>query len=164
MPLGPSGLPTISEEEKRWIGLWEKAEEVAMHFNGLIMSFRLKALGAVTIGVGLIGTTLLTKEGAVPHRHNFMLATLAMSFLAVGWCALFAIDFGYYSRLLRGAVSELLRLEELSGGVIRLSTEVERVAKGKRFSDRAARWLFYLLPLLLLVFVAIFAYLSAPAG
>lgn len=162
MPVGPAGLPTISEDEKRWVELWEKAEEVAMHFNGLIMSFRLKALAAVTLGVGLIGTTLLTKEGEIPHRHNFMLAMLAMIFLAFGWCAMWVIDFGYYSRLLRGAVSELLRLEQQSNGVIKLSTEIERVAKGSRFSDRVARGVFYILPLVLLLAVAAFAYMKAP--
>lgn len=162
MPVGPSGVPTLGEDEKRWVDLWEKAEDVAMHFNGLIMSFRLKALAAVTVGVGLIGTTLLTKEGVVPHRHNFMLATLATGLLAVGWLAILAIDLFYYSRLLRGAVCELLRLEEQSGGVIRLSTEIERAAKGKCLSDRTAMLLFYILPLAALALVAYFAFIAAP--
>ncbi len=164
MPVGPAGLPTINEDEKRWVDLWAKAEDVAMHFNGLIMGFRLKALGAFTIGVGLIGTTLLTKEGAVPHRHNFMLAVIAMAFLAVGWGAIWAIDFGYYSRLLKGAVDELLRLEKQSNGVIDLSTEIEKVARGKCFPDYVARAVFYILPLLLLLAVAVVAYLKAPSG
>ena len=164
MSVGPSGLPTISEEEKGWVEVWEKAEDVAMHFNELIMNFRLRALGAVTIAVGLIGTILLTKEGVAPERHNFLLATVAMSFLAVAWLAILAVDLGYYSRLLRGAVNELQRLEAQSGGIINLSTEIEKVAKGRCFSDRHARGLFYVLPLVALVGVAVFAFLKAPPG
>jgi hypothetical protein len=45
-------------ELDRLITAWTKSEDVAMHFNGLIINFRLKALGALTVGAGLLGTVL----------------------------------------------------------------------------------------------------------
>jgi hypothetical protein len=56
------------------------------------------------------------------------------------------IDLFYYCKLLQGAVNSLLRLERESGGIIDLSTNIERLFRPP--DERETRlnwplWLFY---------------------
>src|SRR5688572_29077423 len=98
--------PRLSEDEARWVTVWRAAEDVAMHFNDLIQNFRLKALGALSVGAGLIGTVLITSGEGPPVRINFMVLAGAMAFLALLWSAVCLVDVLYYQRLLQGAVKD----------------------------------------------------------
>ena len=131
-----------------------------MHFNELLLNFRLKALGALTIVGGLVGSLLLGKSEGPPPRVNLFVFAGAAGFLALVWIGLWIIDAFYYRRLLRGAVRDAIRLEGLSDGLIRLSTIIEEEVEGARFTNekilvsvRAGRW-FYGLPLAGLVIAA----------
>lgn len=149
---------TAGDDLEIRIRLWMKAEEVAMHFNALILNFRLKAVGAVTVGAGLF-SILLTKESVSSPRLNYELFAGAMVFLSLVWIGILWIDIGYYSRLLRGAVWEAVRLEKASGGAIRLSLMIDKAVAGRSSADEGddederdnsvgrSRWAFYLLPL-----------------
>ncbi len=140
---------------------WEKAEEVAMHFNDQIQGFRLKALGAVTVGSGLIGSVVLQRETS---SVTFYGLAAAMTFLAVVWGAFCLIDSCYYRRLLRGAVKEAIRLEALSNGTLQLSTLIKAEANslsGIVAELGGAVWLFYLLPLFSLIGAAVLALVAA---
>jgi hypothetical protein len=110
-------------ELKQRIELWEKYEEVAMHFNELLIRLRTQALGAVA--------TIVTAAGFLVSRGSTTEPWWAVSavsvLLLIAWCTLWMIDVFYYSRLLRGAVNALLRLEGESGGLIDLSTSVEKL-------------------------------------
>src|SRR5437899_2078966 len=77
-------LPSLTEDQARWVEVWAKTEDVAMHFNDLIMSYRLKAIGGVAVAAGLIGSVLLTKGADAPTRSNWGVFAGAMGFLAVG--------------------------------------------------------------------------------
>jgi hypothetical protein len=125
---GASAPPTsgVTEDEAR---LWAKAEDVAMHFNEMIMNFRLRALGGITLAGGLVGTVLLKGNGP-PSSVNLLTFGGAMALLAVLWRAIHSIDDRYYQKLLLGAVDDLIRLEAQSDGRIQLSTLIEKRVAG----------------------------------
>jgi hypothetical protein len=139
-------LPKVNEDESR---AWAKAEDVAIHFNEMIMNFRLKAVGAVTLAAGLVGSVLLGK-GEPPPSINLYTFALGIWFIAIVWVAIMLIDLFYYHRLLLGAVDEVLRIEESSGGRLRLSTQIKKRAE-EGFGDSFARGAFYLLPLVAMI-------------
>ncbi len=105
---------------------WKVSEDVAMHFNGMLLGFRLKAIGG--IAVGAVGAVISTgfKFGGLANRA--VISTLFAG-LAVIWLLIWAADFRYYYRLLAGAVDELLRLERRLGNV-HLSHLIERRVRG----------------------------------
>lgn len=151
----------VTEDEAR---TWEKAEDVAIHFNEMILNFRLKAIGALTLAAGLVGTVLLNKgdkaSEAVPSINYFSFA-LGMWFLAVVWAAIMCLDLFYYHRLLLGAVADALRIEEISGGRLHLSTEIKNKAE-EGVTDSVARGLFYALPLAAMIVAGALAWRYAP--
>src|SRR6266498_2338292 len=159
---GRPGVPRLDPDQKAWVGLWEKAEDTAMHFNQLIMTFRLRALAALGVGGGVVGTVLLNERSAQVARFNYVAFALAMMFIAALWLAVAAIDILYYHRLLVGAVNDILRLERESNGVIQLSTAI--AAHAERGLDRVARFLFYALPLVALLGLAYVSHRYAPAA
>lgn len=90
---------------------WKQYETVAMHFNDLIIKLRIQALGGVAALSTVAGVIAKVK-----HEVNFNWAILLISFLflSVLWIAIWILDFGYYNKLLQGAVEEVLRIEKLS--------------------------------------------------
>jgi hypothetical protein len=163
-----AACPSIEEKQALFVDLWHKSEQVAMHFNDLILNFRLKAVGAITVAGGLIGTVLLTKADGPPPRFNFIAFAIAMAFLCMVWGGIWIIDACYYQRLLRGAVRDAIRLEKMSGNLIQLSTLIEkdvegdRVTNGKMVSGRAT-WAFYGLPFLAFLLAMAMAIVAMPA-
>lgn len=126
---GQPSLPGITEEQGRWLEIWKKAEDVAVHFNQMLMSFRIQALGGGAVATGLIGTILFSGDGLGPTRSNFRAFAAGMLFLAVIWGAIWIIDLRYYQRLLLGAVGEAERLERQSGGLVRLSRAITQACQ-----------------------------------
>jgi len=153
-PLNPEGWPLKD--------VWQKYEDIAMHFNDLLIQLRMQALAAVAAISTLV--TIFGKTGADP-KLSWELAALIFSLLAVFWVAIWIIDFCYYNRLLIGAVTAILDIETLSKDAmhirqIDISTQIERAVarEGKRlpsdwyrsFNLHFGIWAFYVL-----VFVAL---------
>lgn len=159
----PSSLAAVTEDEAR---AWTKAEDVAIHFNEMILNFRLKAVGALTLAAGLVGSVLLAKGDkagdAVPPINYFSFA-LGMWFLAAVWAAIMCLDLFYYHRLLLGAVADALRIEETSGGRLQLSTLIKKKAE-EGPTDSVARGLFYVLPLVAMIAAGAIAWRYAPTA
>src|SRR6267143_493811 len=99
-----SETTSVSNLEEEWLEAWKTTEQVAMHFNELIMNFRLKAIGGITAAAGVFGTILLTKGDVATTAQNFRLFAAAAVLLLPVWLAVAYIDVAYYQRLLRGAV------------------------------------------------------------
>lgn len=122
--------------DKETMDLWFHYEEVAMHFNNLLMQYRLQLLG----GAGAVGTIASYLIGGkvedVEQRH--WLRYLVSGGMFVLLCALASLDIFYYDRLLRGAVSALLDLE-MKHPQIRLSTHIEAVVGDGKY---AVRWVY----------------------
>ena len=146
--------------------VWCKYEEIAMHFNNLIMKIRLQALG----GVATISTVVgLWSRNNTNDPINWYIAMAVFFFLILFWVAIWILDFKYYTRLLLGTVAALTKLEEESEKIqtvqkLNLSTMIEDAVEGKLFADedKAAkgrrkkrakgRWLFYFIVFGALIF------------
>lgn len=137
--------------------LWKKYEDVAMHFNDLLMRWRLQAIGGlaglVTLAGFVVGdATTLT----VRYRAMFILGGV----LALGWIGVAIIDLFYYSRLLRGAVDALLAIER-ANPPITLSTIIENRAKK---ASVVTTWIFYICGFIPLVGIIAWAIYQLAAG
>src|SRR5947208_1362257 len=93
------------------VALWYHYEEIAMHFNTLIMQFRLQVIG----GAGALGTVAgyLIGEKVTDHKQQDWLRALISSGFTVLIFAAAILDLGYYNRLLLGAVKALTEFEKL---------------------------------------------------
>jgi hypothetical protein len=125
--------------------LWKEYENVAMHFNDLIIRLRSQSLGAVAAFATLAG--VITKNDTSPQLR-WGLLTGAFGLLAVFWVAVWVLDLRYYNRLLAGAVDALLTLESNSLGSekvdrIELSTKIENGVGSGRVRNNRCRIAFY---------------------
>src|ERR1700676_1563476 len=105
--------------------LWEKYEDITMHFNELIIKLRSQALAGVAALSTLVGIFAKTDLGH--FSYTWEIAGFVFVALAIFWIAIWIMDFSYYNRLLVGAVAALLELEKQSAtsktiSQIRLST------------------------------------------
>ena len=130
-----------------------------MHFNDLIIRLRTQALGGVA-AVATVATVLF--RGDIAHDLRWGTLTATFFLLSLFWVAVWVLDFGYYNRLLLGAVDALIELEKQSVGAryasnIDLSTKIEAAvltgASGREDASRRtwARWMFYSIVLVALL-------------
>jgi hypothetical protein len=84
------------------VDLWYHYEEVAMHFNQLIIEYRLRLMGGVG-AVGAVSSYLIGGTVKDPMRRNWLRA-LVSSGLLVLFVAAACLDLFYYNALLEGAV------------------------------------------------------------
>lgn len=161
--LKPAQDKLIESEGWPVLELWQKYEEIAMHFNDLLIKLRTQALGAVAAISTLVG--IFGRSGS-DNRESWEISAAVFFFLCLFWLAIWIIDFCYYNRLLLGAVDAILELERESKIRLRLqhiniSTKIERAVAGeclavdgelrKRFWKMSSgRWAFYVI-----VFVAL---------
>lgn len=89
--------------------LWAKYEDIAMHFNDLLLRLRTQALAAIAAISTLVG--VFTKTDPAGAHSDWFVATGIFVALALCWIAIACIDLLYYNRLLVGAVTALLELE-----------------------------------------------------
>lgn len=132
--------------------IWAKYEDIAMHFNGLIIQFRIQAVGGLA-ALATVGGLLLDK--VEDRRTRFGAVALVSAVFAVAWSGIAALDLFYYSKLLKGAVAAIRRLERVYKPVpkVDLSTSIEsHVGWGEH-----APWFFYGSILLLLGATAVWS-------
>ena len=131
------------------IDLWWHYEEIAMHFNQLILQYRLQLMS----GAGVIGTVasylIGTKVPDVERRHRarYLVSLILLVLLS----AAAILDLGYYNLLLLGAVDALVEFETANPG-INMSTRIE-----ERVPGMFSVWTVYAL---ILVPLAIFTFTS----
>jgi hypothetical protein len=106
----PSASATIRFKDLQT--LWAKYEDIAMHFNDLLMRLRSQALAGIAAISTLVG--IFTKDGVSGIQADWMIATAIFVALALFWIAIWCLDLLYYNRLLMGAVGALVDLEEKS--------------------------------------------------
>lgn len=93
--------------------MWRKYEDVAIHFNDLIMRLRTHALTGVA-GVVTVAGLAINFGGKQAPAAEWSMVLFAILFLMIAWTALWILDVGYYNRLLIGAVNAICELEEQS--------------------------------------------------
>jgi len=137
-------------EKKAWsdpellLDQWNKYEMIAMHFNDLLMRFRTQGLAGLTAVSGL-ATVFANAKGITTSFLPVFFGVLCLF-----WTGAWVLDTGYYSKLLKGAVDELLDLEKrtkTSDGVyaIQMSSGIAR-ATGARWR----KWIHWFYGLVLL--------------
>jgi hypothetical protein len=105
------------------IELWYHYEQVAMHFNELIMQYRLQLMG----GLGTIGALsgyLIGGKVKDQQKRNWLRALVSTGLLML-LVAAASLDLFYYDQLLQGAVDALVELES-KNPPINLSTLIEK--------------------------------------
>jgi hypothetical protein len=148
--------------------LWEKYEDIAMHFNDLLIRLRTQALA----GVAAISTivSIFARSGS-DLRMSWEVAVGVFFFLCLFWIAIWIVDFRYYNKLLIGAVAALMALEEASKTQsrvrhINMSTMIEKAvacelpgpAKRRRLKLAIGCWAFYVIVFLALILGLCFSY------
>ena len=149
--------------------LWAKYEDIAMHFNDLLIRLRTQALAAVAAISTVVGIFTKTEPSAV--HISWEIATAVFVGLIIFWVAIWAIDRLYYNRLLIGAVYALRQIEQESRKqspnlAINMSTTIEEFVarpvdyrgRWQRFQSKLGVRIFYALVLLALILGAGFCY------
>ena len=106
----PIAAEIIVENKINVQKLWSKYEDIAMHFNDLLMRLRTQALAGIAAISTLVG--IFTKAGTTEIQSDWLIATFIFLALGALWIAIALLDILYYNRLLMGAVGALLELEE----------------------------------------------------
>lgn len=151
----------ITESYK--LDAWERHENIAMHFNDLILKVRIQALGALA-AIVTVGGVLLKPE-APSNQIPWGIITAISAALLAFWVAIWVLDFRYYNRLLMGAVDALLKLEtEINSGSkisIEMSTKIEAAVLGRNLSHLEQGTLtgpFMFYAIVLVVLLSVFLY------
>lgn len=90
--------------------LWEKQEDIAMHFNDLLIQLRTRSLAGIAAVATLIGV-FAENIGGNPSV-GWLLASGLFATMAIIWIAIFYLDAFYYNKLLIGAVTSPVQIEE----------------------------------------------------
>ena len=128
-----------NEEEKDfdeyYLKVWKNYEDIAMHFNDLIIRLRIQSIGGIAALATVIGI-ILNNTNDNNGVFNYGLAILAIICLMLFWVAVWLLDLRYYNRLLEGSVNAILELERnkevfVEKKEINLSSNIERAFKVK---------------------------------
>jgi hypothetical protein len=109
--------------------LWKEYENIAMHFNELIIQLRSRALGGVAVITALVG--FISKSDSSSDFKWELLST-AFIFLLMFWVAIFILDYFYYNKLLSGSVDAIVELEKSTKHEVSLSSQVANKAKSPK--------------------------------
>jgi hypothetical protein len=108
--------------DRELLDLWWHHEELAMHFNELLMQYRLNLLGGSSL-IGVLATYFIGKrveDPAMRHRMRAIIATILLLLIV----ATAGLDVFYYNELLHGTVDAVLELEKQHPDLF-LSTRIE---------------------------------------
>jgi len=135
--------------------LWEKYEDIAMHFNDLLIQLRMRSLAGIAAATTFIG--VFADNAIADAFFGWVIVAAFFAAMILVWGAIFCLDYYYYNKLLFGAVSAILDLEEeLKNGKsiknITLSTSIESQFSRNAKSDATfGVFAFYIVVLILLV-------------
>ena len=117
--------------------LWEKYEDIAMHFNDLVMRLRSQSLAGIAVNSTLVG--LFTRTGSTDVKLEWIAAFAIFVAMVVFWIAIFCLDVLYYNRLLIAAVSALTTLEKKLSMREDISINMSMLIE-EEFKSRRFRW------------------------
>jgi hypothetical protein len=97
-------------KNKEKLEAWCKYEDIAMHFNDLLMRLRTQALAGIAAISTLVG--IFSKENILEVQSSWLVAGFIFVGMGAFWIAIGILDIFYYNRLLLGAVAALSNLEK----------------------------------------------------
>jgi len=114
---------------------WKAYEEIAMHFNDMLLRLRIQALAGVAALAVL--ASVFSNVRTFNFQGTWLIASAAFFGLMLVWIAIWLLDRTYYTRLLMGSVDALLALEALSKegkplGSIDLSSRIDNCVRAKK--------------------------------
>jgi hypothetical protein len=104
----PSGLKPDELTE-----IWEKHQDVQMHFNGIELQIRNYAVTLLVAVTGAAAYAIKAPLTFTVASHTFSLALAVLPAGILGWSAFYFMDRLWYHKLLLGAVFQTLALEKL---------------------------------------------------
>lgn len=127
--------------DEYYFKVWKSYEDVAMHFNDLIIRLRIQSIGGLAVIATILGIILHGKNG---NNETFDYGCAVLAILCGIWVAIWILDLRYYNRLLEGSVNAILELEKnkerfFKNREIKLSTDIEN-AFHKRFDHERQGW------------------------
>lgn len=146
--------------------LWDKYESIAMHFNDLIVRIRIQALGGVAT-ITTIGAVFINNSSG---GYDWNLIAVILLFLMMFWIAIWILDLSYYNRLLNGAVTSILKLEnltkkgELYTTKISLSTDIKKSVDNNPLRNLNGSHWFYIIVFAVLLIAFLFALQKTTCG
>ena len=96
--------------------LWFHYEEIAMHFNQLIIQYRLQLMAGIGAIGAVSGYLISSKDTISPDMRHKYIACVSAGLLFI-LAAAATLDLFYYNELLLGAVKALLELERQHKGL-----------------------------------------------
>jgi len=103
--------------------LWEKYEDIAMHFNDLLIRLRTQSLAGVAAVSAVAG--IFSKEGISDLSLDWHITRAILVALIGFWIAIWCLDMGYYNRLLGGAVNAIIELEKTTSRQTEFDSEIK---------------------------------------
>jgi len=134
--------------------VWKEYENIAMHFNELIIRLRIQALGGIATISALTG---FFSMGDTPADFRWSILGGVLFLLCLVWVAIWRLDMSYYDKLLIGSVDAIIEVERLSKkqttiGELNMSQKIENATCGNsKRSFCNARNGFYLIVLIALL-------------
>jgi len=119
------------ENGKPIFEVWEKYEDIAMHFNEMIIKLRTQAIGGVAAIATIVAAINKNNTDSVFH-WEIMIGVFF--FLSLFWVAIWMLDFKYYNRLLHGSVDAILEIEKLS----KTQTHITELNLSQKIEDAVA--------------------------
>jgi hypothetical protein len=141
--MNPTDQPS-TDSPRGWdvFEVWKKYEDIAMHFNDLLIRLRIQALGGVAALSTILGIFTKTEPGNV--AASWEIAMCVMAGLTVFWIAIWALDIFYYNRLLIGSAAAIIELEGESKSrntvdQLYISTKIAEAVEGSLITPRGAK-------------------------
>ncbi len=129
--------------------LWHHYEEVAIHFNELIIQYRIQVMGGASV-IGVIASYFAIKDKG-DDNLNYNLVAFISTWLLIILTAAAVLDIYYYNELLRGAVNAIVKLESQHKELLYMSAIIK-----EQFGDGGASRYIYITYGIIMVPLAIF--------
>ena len=91
------------------VELWWHYEQLAMHFNQIIIQYRLQVMAGIGV-IGAVSSYIVAEKIHGPEDKHRVRAIISLLLLLLIIAAAF-LDLAYYNELLRGSVNAILKLE-----------------------------------------------------
>ena len=128
-------------------------EKIAMHFNDLLIQLRLRALGGLGVVVAIVGVVAKFSSEGQNFWHILSVSSLVLSLV---WLSIYFLDVHYYNKLLVGAVSATVKIEQQDSVKLELSTKIKsHVETGNSNSSWPISMFYFIVLFILLVSFAV---------
>jgi len=127
---GEANKTSSLEESQLIMSAWTKIVDTQMHFNEMVMKVRSLAITLILAAFGAAAYSVQAPLFLGVYGAHVHIAFFIIIFGLTGWVALWVMDLGHFHKLLRGAVTKGMALENeykdhaLVGGLLGMTTAI----------------------------------------